>query len=236
MLLPGDTTREAATMAGRADAGAVVAAATVEVAIADLRRALDALVPGIAVGWRPIAPGDEAALLEAEAESIASTIVAVRRASGAARVVARSLLDGLGHRDIPLVRTASGAPAWPAGLVGSLAHDREIAVAAVAARSCVAALGIDIEPAEPLPDDIVDLVATVAERPGLVGDPLRGRLLFAAKEAVYKAMHPRDGVFLDFHDIAVDLDGRRAVVPSGIVVDLAVCRAPRIVVLAVLRA
>lgn len=201
-----------------------------------LQRALDALLPGVAIAHRVIAPGDEAALLEAEQDSIVSSVVAVRRASGAARVVVRRLLAGFGHPGVAVVRTASGAPAWPDGIVGSLAHDDAVAVAAVARCSGFAALGIDVEPAEPLPDDIVELVATVAERSGLAGDPLRARLLFAAKEAVYKAMHPLDGVFLDFHDIVVDLVGRKAVVPSGRILDLAVCRAPRIVVLAFLRA
>ena len=31
----------------------------------------------------------------------------------------------------------------------------------------------------------------------IAGDPLRGKLLFAAKEAVYKAVYPLDGVFLN---------------------------------------
>lgn len=236
MLLDGDTTQHTAPVAGRAPAPP-----SAESRVAELQRALDVLVPDVAAGCRAIRPGDEAALREAEADSIASTIAAVRRASGAARIVARGLLDGLGHRDVVLVRTASGAPAWPDGIVGSMAHDQEVAVAAVAKRSSIVGLGIDVEPAEPLPDDIVDLVVTVAERDrlerdGLGRDPLHGRLLFAAKEAVYKAMHPLDGVFLDFHDIVVDLAAGTAVVPSGHILDLAVCRAPRIVVLALLRA
>ncbi|MFD2184569.1 4'-phosphopantetheinyl transferase family protein [Rhodoplanes azumiensis] len=231
MLVDGDITHDAAAAAGRTPTPPSTGPG-----VADLQRVLDALAPGVAAGCRAIRPGDEAALREAEADSILSTIVAVRRASGAARVVARALLDQLGHRDVVLVRTASGAPVWPDGIVGSLAHDQEVAVAAVAKRSGVAALGIDVEPAEPLPDDIVDLVVTAAERDGLDRDPLHGRLLFAAKEAVYKAMHPLDGVFLDFHDIVVDLAARTAVVPSGRILDLAVCRAPRIVVLALLRA
>lgn len=231
MLLDGDTMHDVATATGRAKTPP-----SAESCVTDLQRALDGLAAGVAAGCRAIRPGDEAALREAEADSIASTIAAVRRASGAARIVARGLLDGLGHRDVVLVRTVSGAPAWPDGIVGSLAHDQEVAVAAVALRARVAALGIDVEPAEPLPDDIVDLVVTAAERDGLDRDPLHGRLLFAAKEAVYKAMHPLDGIFLDFHDIVVDLAACTAVVPSGRILDLAVCRAPRIVVLALLRA
>jgi 4'-phosphopantetheinyl transferase EntD len=200
-----------------------------------LQQALDTLSPRVVVGHRVIAPGDEAALTDDEAGSIATTVLAVRRASGAARLVARDLLARLGHPGVAVLKTASGAPAWPAGIVGSLAHDDRVAVAAVARRGDVAALGIDVEPVEPLPADVLDLVATAPERPGLAGDPVAGRLLFAAKEAVYKAVYPLDGVILDFHDITVDLVRRKAVVHGGRILDLHLCRAPRLVVLALVR-
>jgi 4'-phosphopantetheinyl transferase EntD len=66
----------------------------------------------------------------------------------------------------------------------------------------------------------------------MTDDPLRGKLLFAAKEAVYKAVHPLDRVFLEFHDIEVDLAGRKAVTRTGRVVALRYCISSRVVVLA----
>jgi Phosphopantetheinyl transferase component of siderophore synthetase len=54
-------------------------------------------------------------------------------------------------------------------------------------RADVGALGIDVEPAECLPSELLDLVATPQERLNLGDDVYRGRLLFVAKEAVYKA-------------------------------------------------
>ena len=67
------------------------------------------------------------------------------------------------------------------------------------------AVGIDIEPAVPLPPDMLELIATPQELRKIADDPLRGKLLFAAKEAVYKAVYPLDRVFLEFRDIEVDL-------------------------------
>ena len=59
---------------------------------------MDALaLPGLLIGHRVISPGDEHALLDEEAASIASPVIAVRRASGAARIVARQLLAQLGY-------------------------------------------------------------------------------------------------------------------------------------------
>jgi 4'-phosphopantetheinyl transferase EntD len=41
------------------------------------------------------------------------------------------------------------------------------------------------------------------------------KLLFAIKEAVYKATYPLDHEFLEFHDIEVDLTIRRATARAG---------------------
>jgi len=201
-----------------------------------LETAIRALRPaGILVGWRRITAGDERALHPAERPAFSGSVTSVRRASGAARIVARQLLAQLGHADWPLTKMASGAPTWPAGIVGSLSHDSHLAVAAVAAQSAFCALGIDVEPAEALPPDLLDLVATPRERAALAHDPYGGRLLFAAKEAVYKAVFPLDGTFLEHHDVEVDLLHQRAEVCNGRRVDLRVCTTGHLLVLAFMR-
>lgn len=198
-----------------------------------LQRDMEALaVPGLLLGHRLISPGDEQALLDDEAASIASPVVAVRRASGAARIVARQLLAQLGYAGVALPRGASGAPVWPAGVSGSLAHDDEVAVAAVGMHRGFHAVGIDIEPAVALPPDILALIATPQELRRIADDPLRGKLLFAAKEAVYKAVYPLDRVFLEFRDIEVDLAGRRAVTRTGRALALRYCMSSHLVMLA----
>ena len=198
-----------------------------------LQREINALAsPGLLIGHRLISPGDEDALLDEEAGSIASTVVGARRASGAARIVARELLAQLGHSRALLPKSASGEPIWPAGIAGSLAHDDEVAVAAVGPQRDVGSVGIDVEPAALLPPDMLELIATPQELHKIADDPLRGKLLFAAKEAVYKAVYPLERVFLEFRDIEVDLAGRKAVTRTGRVVALRYCLSPRVVVLA----
>lgn len=202
-----------------------------------LHAAIDALsLPGITIGHRLISLGDEHALMPEEVGAFASSVVKVRRASGAARIVARQLLAQRGYAECALPKAPSGAPIWPAGVVGSLAHDSRVAVAAVGMRADFSALGIDIEPAEILPSELLDLVATPQERARIGEDPYRGRLLFAAKEAVYKAVYPLDQTFLDHHDVQVDLASRRAIVRNGRVVELRFCIATHLVALAFLPA
>jgi 4'-phosphopantetheinyl transferase EntD len=202
-----------------------------------LQSAIDALsVPGIMIGHRLISPGDEHALAPDEVRSISSSVIERRRASGAARIVARELLGRLGQVDCPLPRAPSGAPTWPAGVIGSLAHDHRVAVAAIGRSREVGALGIDVEPAEALPADLLDIVATPHERLKIGDDPFTGRLLFAAKEAVYKAVYPLDRMFLDHHDVQVDFSSLRGVVRNGRVVELRYCISTHLIVLAFLPA
>ncbi len=181
-----------------------------------LERAIGALaVPGVLIGHRLIAPDDALALRPDEQDAFANSIDKVKRASGAARIVARSLMAQLGQPEQSIPKSASGAPVWPAGYVGSLAHDARVAVAALARRGEFLSLGIDVEPAEPLDADLLDLVATPSERTEIAGNLLQGRLLFTIKEAVYKAAHPLDGVFLEHHDVEVDLAAGTARVRTG---------------------
>jgi 4'-phosphopantetheinyl transferase EntD len=200
-----------------------------------LQSALDSLsFPGITIGHRVISIGDEHALMPEEAPAFATSVVKVRRASGAARIVARELLARMGHVGCALPKAPSGAPVWPAGIIGSLAHDSRMAVAVVGRHRDIRALGIDVEPAESLPSDLLDFVATPRERLTLGNDPYAGRLLFVAKEAVYKAVHPLDHRFLDHQDVEIDLARGEARVCNGRVVEVRFCIAAHLVALAFL--
>ena len=199
-----------------------------------LQSALTALaLPGIMVGHRLISAGDEYALMPRESSAFANHVLTARRASGAVRLVAREFLAQLGRANYELLKAPSGAPVWPADVTGSLAHDFRVAIAAVGRRQDVRVLGIDIEPAEPLPSDRLELVTTPNERRRLDLDPFGGRRYFVAKEAVYKAVFQLDQTFLEHHDIEVDFSNCKAVTRTGRSVDLKVCIASHLVVLAV---
>jgi 4'-phosphopantetheinyl transferase EntD len=191
-------------------------------------------LPGIEIGVREIAAGDERFLLPGEAPIFARAALAVKQRSGSARELARELLARLGGPSAPLVRDKGQGPRWPAGYTGSLAHDDTHAAAAVARARDFSALGIDIEPGLPLPADVAHLVATETESARHGAEVLRSRVLFAVKEAVYKAVHPLDGIFLDFPDVEVDLAAGIARTSYGRTVPLRVATGPHIVALAYL--
>jgi 4'-phosphopantetheinyl transferase EntD len=91
---------------------------------------------------------------------------------------------------------------------------------------------VDVEPADPLDPDLLDLIASRTEMLQIHLDPCRGRLLFAVKEAVYKAVYPLDGIFLDHHDVEVNFNRGTAEVLDGRVVHFRYGVGRHIVVLA----
>lgn len=164
-------------------------------------------LPHLAVRRRMIAEGDERALAPIEAAAFAGAALLARRRSGAARIAARQLFEELyGLENVAIPRASNRSPVWPQGFVGSLAHDEAMGIAAIARSSDFAALGVDIEPNQALGADLVALVATPLEIRRYPPRVVESRLLFVIKEAVYKALHPLDGRFLEFQDVEVDLD------------------------------
>lgn len=101
-----------------------------------------------------------------------------------------------------------GEPRWPADVVGSITHCHGYRACAVACSGAVASLGIDAEPNAPLPDGVLDDVAhgRELELVSAGADELDvGRLLFSAKEAVYKAWFPLAGRRLGFDEVELSL-------------------------------
>ena len=190
------------------------------------------LVPGLLLGHRVIMPGDEDALFPAELAGREQATLKVRRQSGAVRIVARDLLEQLGHTDAALPRLSNGAPQWPDGIVGSMAHDKRVAVAAVMPSTGSSYIGIDVEPAEPLPPKVMETISTPGEQRRYDPDVLEGRILFCAKEAVYKAFNSKTGQRLGFQDVDIDLASGEAVLKDGQRMSVFAITSPRIVVLA----
>jgi 4'-phosphopantetheinyl transferase EntD len=151
------------------------------------------------------------------------------------RECARTALREIGAEapDHPILADANGAPLWPAGVIGSISHTAGW-TGAVAARqgtgvrghrTGLASIGLDAEVAVPLPEGVLERRrdASRACRAGstwAAATPTPwDTLLFAAKEATYKAWYPLTGVVLHHEQVRVHLtaDGTfRAEASDGI--------------------
>lgn len=153
-----------------------------------------------------------AALFPEEEELLAGAGPKRRGEFATARRCARNALGELGIAPGPLLRGPGGAPAWPPGVRGSMTHCAGYRAAVVGRSGEITALGVDAEPARPLPDGVLGMVTSPEERDRLAALAVAApevcwdRLLFCAKEAVYKAWFPLTGTWLGFREATVDLD------------------------------
>ncbi|MFY1632926.1 4'-phosphopantetheinyl transferase family protein [Solwaraspora sp. WMMB335] len=135
-----------------------------------------------------------------------------RREFGTARRCAHEALAELGHVDVPVLSGPRREPCWPDGIVGSITHCDGYRAAAVARVQDLTSIGIDAEPHRPLPDGVLDSIASPAETRLLAtlhADHRHvcwDRLLFCAKESVYKAWYPLAQRWLGFEEAHVEID------------------------------
>jgi 4'-phosphopantetheinyl transferase EntD len=133
--------------------------------------------------------------------------------------------EALAHLGLPATAVASGAhgePLWPAGVVGSITHCDGYRACAVATTREVRSLGVDAEVHAALPAAVLEAIARPAERLALLAHPPGthwDRLLFSAKEAVFKAWFPLTGRQLGFEDVEVWIDPEGGTFRTRLLVD-----------------
>lgn len=175
---------------------------------------------------RGILPGDVAvaerrdddlgvALYPEEEAALGKAVEKRRREFATVRACAREALAEMGVAPRPIVPGARGEPRWPPGVVGSMTHCSGYRAAVVAPARRLAALGIDAEPHDRLPDGVLDAIATAGERVELAGLARRAgevcwdRLLFSSKESVFKAWFPLTRRQLGFDEAVISIDPQR---------------------------
>jgi 4'-phosphopantetheinyl transferase EntD len=165
--------------------------------------------------------GDEpdADLRPEEAAAVAGAAERRRREFAAVRACARAALVALGVPPVAVPPDvgaeqawARRAPVWPQGVTGSMTHCDGYRAAAVTRLDVLAAVGVDAEPHDRLPDGVQHrvtlgeeramLAALTAERDDIAWD----RVLFSAKESVFKAWFPLAQRWLGFEECRVELD------------------------------
>ncbi|MYX45960.1 4'-phosphopantetheinyl transferase superfamily protein [Streptomyces sp. SID89] len=174
---------------------------------------IDELLPDSVVAVESYG-GEEGVLppLFPEEEAVVARAVDKRRREfTTVRACARRAMEKLGVPPQPVLPAERGAPVWPQGLAGSMTHCEGYCAAALVRATDLASLGIDAEPHGPLPDGVLTAVALPAEARRLrtLADQDAAvhwdRLLFSAKESVYKAWFPLTGKWLDFMDADIEM-------------------------------
>lgn len=133
-----------------------------------------------------------------------------RRAEfSAGRSCAAHVLRRFTAKKVAVERGIHGEPLWPPGIVGSITHSSELALACAGSHRDFASLGVDLEPSE-TGRRLPQAVFAPGEQVFLGGfrAPARRaveRLIISAKESTYKCLFQLDKTELTFGDISVRL-------------------------------
>lgn len=154
-----------------------------------------------------------AELMREEKAIIENAVDKRRREFTAGRTCARGILGQLGFSGDPVIgKDRYGAPAWPEGITGSISHADDLCVVSIGRRTReLTSLGVDVEKDTDLDPELVDMVCDEREKAACVDarteDRLRiAKVIFSAKESVYKCLYPVVKTMLDFHDVHIQLD------------------------------
>jgi 4'-phosphopantetheinyl transferase EntD len=163
---------------------------------------------------------DEAVLktLHPDERHVALSHRGFRRASFVGgRLAAHGAIQGLGGPFTGIDTGPRGAPIAPAGVSLSITHKKDLAIA-IAARSDLGVLGVDLENLDPERPDIAPRILRPDEQERIEQLPPDRRwiaivLRFSIKEAIYKALAPKLQRYIGFDEASVALhtDGQARV-------------------------
>ncbi|MFI9052255.1 4'-phosphopantetheinyl transferase [Streptomyces sp. NPDC053427] len=196
---------------------------------------IDKLLPAPIVAAEAFQDDPLSAMFPEERQLVAGAVPQRQREFGTVRRCARTALSELGIDPAPILPGPGRAPQWPDGIVGAMTHCTGYRAAAVARATDIVTIGLDAEPNKPIDDPgVIDLVTLPEERPQLLHlaalepDISWDRLIFSAKESVYKAWYPLTGRWLGFEEAHITLDPTdatftaRLLVPGPVVAGTAI--------------
>lgn len=126
------------------------------------------------------------------------------------RALARDCMQALDLPPKPILRGEKREPIWPDKLKGSITHAEALAVSAVATDGSLSSIGVDLEVAERVGEELFEKLFTPAELDRIhASDDTKNQLagmMFSAKEAGYKATYPLAGKFIGFKEAEVLVD------------------------------
>lgn len=134
------------------------------------------------------------------------------------RAAAHAALRNMGATARAVGKGKFGEPAWPEGTIGSISHKDDLALAIVGSKDKCRAIGVDLETIwDPIAPQIANRICHQSEIPWVFEvsclSALRMKMIFSAKESIFKALNPLNGVFINFKEIQLRwLEGEKGFV------------------------
>jgi len=132
------------------------------------------------------------------------------------RYCARRALSKFELESVPILRnTESREPYWPKSIRGSITHSEGFAAAAVGMAKDVSGIGIDLESLSRVVDfNVRRHVCVDKEREFMESLTAKQanrylRIIFSAKESIFKCFFPISKTYLSFQDAAIIIDEKK---------------------------
>jgi 4'-phosphopantetheinyl transferase EntD len=147
-------------------------------------------------------------LYPAERRFVKGAIAGRREDFASGRWCARKAMASMGIKPGPVLQDREGRPVWPKGLCGSITHTSGACCSVLAYRKGHLSLGLDLERRGRMispgaakiilnPDEAAWIGKSAMSRSFLV------KLVFCAKESVFKLLHPLTGRRFYFSDVSI---------------------------------
>jgi 4'-phosphopantetheinyl transferase EntD len=185
---------------------------------------IDDILPSVVMTAEAFDDKRDAELYPVEQAAIANAVESRRLEFTTARTCAHIALSKLGFHNTPIGRGIQGQPRWPSGVVGSITHCNGYRAAAVASAEQIITVGIDAEVNAPVPGGVLEAIASedecaqIAYFLSINPDVAWDRLLFSAKESIYKAWFPLTKRWLGFKDASVVFDPNECTFCASLVI------------------
>ena len=126
------------------------------------------------------------------------------------RICAGEVLSKLGTLGQPVLRDPqTREPLWPEGISGAITHSGKWAAAAAGKTSDVSGIGIDLEDLERQVDSRISRHVCIPEEQKWLQEcgedflEQNLKIIFSAKESIFKAFFPYTRTYLHFHDARI---------------------------------
>ena len=126
------------------------------------------------------------------------------------RICAGEVLSKLGARGQPVLRDPqTREPLWPEGISGAITHSGKWAAAAAGKTLDVLGIGIDLEDLERQVDSRISRHVCIPEEQKWLQEcgedflEQNLKIIFSAKESIFKAFFPYTRTYLHFHDARI---------------------------------
>ena len=160
-------------------------------------------------------PDDQDFRLLPEEQAIAESFSSQKRRTEftLGRIYAHGTLSRFGLESEPILRnTETREPTWPESVWGSITHSAGFAAVAVGLKKEIKGVGIDLESFSRSVDfNIRRLVCVDSELEWLESLPTKQanralRIIFSAKESIFKCIYPGTKTYLSFKDAEVSVN------------------------------